>query len=203
MVGFSFVPGEPRRYVAQLNPVALLIQNDDGTCATTCSLCDEPLSKPIFGTSHFIHDESDRLYAYSGAGMHWDCYAAWKYQKRFANQYFEVVTNSSYKNPYWPTVLALPNVNMRANCDLTPPVADIDIRAIGPGPRVELDGWADWLDGGYRDDCSHSLQLSALDGVIDDLRSRFPTYEAILLAAQAQKTRHNNTMHTEHSFGRV
>lgn len=167
--------------------MALLVRNEDGTYGSECPLCDKVLVKPIFATSHFIADQSDRLYPYSDAAMHWSCYANWKYQKRFANQYFEAVANSKYKNPYWPTVLSLQNVIVRANCDLNPPVAEIDLRFIGPGMRVSLQEWEDWLNGGYREHCSHPLELAAYDAVLDDLRLHLPTFESFRVAAHAAK----------------
>jgi len=167
--------------------MALLIHNEDGTYETKCPLCAEPLSDPIFATSHFIGDQSDPLWMYSDAGMHWDCYANWKDQPRFANQYFEVEEKYAYRNSYWPTVLALPNLLVSANVDLNPPEARLVLRSIGPGPRLNLDEWEDWLAGGYRLGHSHALQRDALAEVLDDLRAHLPTLRAIKVAAQAAK----------------
>src|SRR6185369_3503408 len=100
-----------------------------------------PLTKPIFATTHFIEDQSDRLYEYSDAGMHWDCYANWKYQRRFASQYFNAVRQWIPKNPYWAVVSETDAFLVSANPNLAEPMADIDIRAIGPGFRVPISEW--------------------------------------------------------------
>lgn len=55
--------------------MAIVLTHPDGTYATTCALCAEPLTLPFFSTSHFIGEESDQFWRYSDASMHWDCYA--------------------------------------------------------------------------------------------------------------------------------
>lgn len=159
--------------------MALLIQNEDGTYETECAICDRPVHEPIFTTSHFIADSSDPLWSFSDASMHWDCYANWKHQRSFAEQYFETVTQSNFNNPYWPTILKSREISLRANLDRNVYAADIDLRRIGPGPRVDLNQWESWLNGDQLDQCSHALQREAIESVLPTLREKFPTVESM------------------------
>src|SRR4051812_8759549 len=78
--------------------------NPGGTYASDCAIFGLPLTDPVFATTHFIHNQAERLYSFSDAGMHWECYANWKYQRRFAKQYFEAVAQWKSKNPCWAVV---------------------------------------------------------------------------------------------------
>ncbi|MCA8988760.1 MAG: hypothetical protein KDA78_14015 [Planctomycetaceae bacterium] len=167
--------------------MAQLLVDENGNYLTECPLCDKTLAQPIFATTHFIEDPADKLWAYSDAGMHWQCYADWKYQARFAKQYFDAVANPHYKNPYWPTVLALPEIHINANCELEPPVADVHLQAIGPGIRVDVSQWEKWLAGGFRDQCVHSLQLSAYSAAVSRIQSELPTSQSVKDAFTAAK----------------
>ena len=159
--------------------MALLLQNEDGTYATKCAICDRPLAKPIFGTSHFIDDESDPLWRFSDAGMHWDCYANWELQRQFAERYFESATQTEFTNPYWPMLFKNANIALRANLDKIIYSADVDLRMIGPGPRVDLNEWESWINGDKLDQCVHPLQRTAIENALPVLRDRFPTVDAL------------------------
>lgn len=162
--------------------MALLFGNDDGTYKNTCPICSEPLSKPVFATSHFIADEANPLWRFSDAGMHWECYAHWPERESFARQYFDTVTKYELTNPYWPTVLRHPDVVVRANLD-TMQCLDIDVRSIGPAPRVDASDWTAFLRGELLGDCVHDCQRSALTAIIPIIREALPTIAAVRAAA--------------------
>jgi hypothetical protein len=88
--------------------MALIRKNADGTFASKCALCGEPLTKPIFATSHFIGDTSHDLYQFSDAAMHWHCYARWPHQARFASMCFDEAvrrSDSERWRQYWTVLL--------------------------------------------------------------------------------------------------
>lgn len=164
--------------------MAVLLTNPDGTYATECSLCKRLLTEPIFATTHFIVDPTDRLFEYSDSGMHWDCYAMWKYQRRFASQYFDAVRQWKPNNPYWAIVAETDLFLISANPDLPEPAADIDIRAIGPGFRVPIRAWTDWINGGWDASCVHDLARRAMMEIEVSVRKVVPDSETMLRQAR-------------------
>lgn len=116
--------------------------------------------------------------------MHWDCYATWKYQRRFANQYFEAVLEWKPKNPYWAVIHSEDDYLITANPNLREPVADVDLRAIGPGFRVRIADWTDWTNGEWRNSCVHDLEREAMMAVEESMRDAVPDSAALLAIAQ-------------------
>lgn len=160
--------------------MAVLIVNPDGSYDTECAICNRPLLDPVFAAPHFIADPTDRLYQYSDAGMHWDCYATWKYQKRFAKQYFDSAQEWKSKNPYWGIVAQSDDFLLSANPDLHEPMADIDLRAIGPGFQVPIHEWTDWINGGWDTWCVHDLQRIAIIDIEVRLCKLVPNSETLI-----------------------
>lgn len=165
--------------------MAVLAINSDGTYETECAICSLPLSEPVFATTHFINNPSDRLYSFSDAGMHWDCYASWKYQRRFASQYFDCARQWKAKNPYWPIVVETYEFLISANPNLPDPQSAIDIRAIGPGFRVPIPAWTSWINGGWNDSCEHDLQRLAMLDIEDRVRQSVPGSETLFRLARS------------------
>lgn len=87
--------------------MALILLNPDGTYASRCALCAQPLSTPMFSTTHFIGEESDEFWPYSDTSMHWHCYAAWPKQPRFAARWFDALSaaTTTPTAPFWPVLL--------------------------------------------------------------------------------------------------
>jgi hypothetical protein len=59
----------------------------------TCAICDQPLdiNGALVATSHFIEDASDRLWPFSDAAMHYDCFQDWKHREAFVRKYNETI----------------------------------------------------------------------------------------------------------------
>jgi hypothetical protein len=159
--------------------MAILLVNSDGSYASECAICNRPLTEPVFATTHFIKDPTDRLWKYSDAGMHWDCYANWKYQRRFASQYFEAAQQWKADNPYWPIVAQTEAFLLSANPNLPVSEADLSIRMIGPGFRVPIHEWTDWINGGWNHSCVHDLQRLAMLDIEKSVRQLFPDSETL------------------------
>ena len=164
--------------------MALLLRNPDGTYASECSLCDKPLTEPVFATTHFIGDSSDKLFGYSDSGMHYECYAEWKYQRRFANQYFEFTRQHMAANRQWAVVADTKSFHIAANPNLSDPIAQLDLRSIGSGFRIRITDWSDWLGGGWDADCAHDLQRYAVIEVEEELRQVVPNSKSLLEMAR-------------------
>jgi hypothetical protein len=165
--------------------MAILSTNDDGTYEGECPLCDRPLCDPLFGTTHFVSDTSDRLYPYSDAVMHWECYASWKYQKRFAAQYFDFRRLWMHQNEYWACIASTNTFLVAANPNLAEPMTHIDFRSIGPGFRVPIARWTNWLAGDWDACCCNDLQRYAILEVEDELRLLVPDSDSLLSKALA------------------
>lgn len=169
--------------------MAELLINADGSYENECAICNRPLTDPVFATTHFIMDQSDRLYGYSDAGMHWNCYANWKYQRRFAKQYFEAACQWKARNPYWAIVAQTDEFLITANPNLAEPAADMDICSIGPGFRVPIREWTQWINGGWDASCVHDLERLAMMEIEGSVRQIVPDSEQLFaLAHQNLKT---------------
>jgi hypothetical protein len=148
--------------------VALLVKNRDGTFASKCVLCQQPLAEPVFATSHFIGDVSHDLYPFSDAGMHWDCYAQWPQQSRFAALYFESIASTVVENELWPVVHRSPRVLVRYGVMVQE--LSVLLRSTGTALRVPENEWEEWLDGRWREQTRHPLEEAALREVLVELR---------------------------------
>jgi len=164
--------------------MALLLVNPDGTYANDCAICGLPLTDPVFATTHFIHNQADRLYPFSDAGMHWECYANWKYQRRFAKQYFEAAAQWKSKNPHWAIVAQTEDFLVCANPNLREPTADVNLCAIGPGFRVPICDWTDWVNGAWDGSCDHDLERLAMMEIEERLRQVLPDSATLLSLAK-------------------
>ena len=152
--------------------VALICTNPDGTYASCCALCEQPLTVPIFATSHFIGDESHDLWRFSDAAMHWKCYARWPEQRRFAAMYFDSVARYLELEPtrdFWPTLLKTPDVLVRYGVAVNE--VSVLLRASGTDLRVLREDWASWLAGRWREWCNHELEVRAVEEVLGELRT--------------------------------
>lgn len=58
-----------------------------------CAICDQPLGtdQPKIATSHFIADQTDPLWRFSDAAMHYECFQAWKHRQEFVAKYNETI----------------------------------------------------------------------------------------------------------------
>lgn len=72
-----------------------------------CALCRQSLSDPILATSGIFLPLNDPLACYCDAGMHWDCYAVWEHQPRFAKAYVRFWIENEKENPDWARVLEM------------------------------------------------------------------------------------------------
>lgn len=54
-----------------------------------CAICDQSLDihGAIFATTHFITDESDPLWRFSDAAMHYSCFEQWEHRGEFVKKY--------------------------------------------------------------------------------------------------------------------
>ena len=148
--------------------MALLVQKADGTYASSCALCEEVLTEPVFATSHFIGDVSHDLYRFSDAAMHWDCYARWLEQPRFAALYFESVASAVVDHQLWPVVHRSSKALVRYGVMLQE--LSVLLRATGADLRVRETEWNEWLDGGWLRQVRHPLEEAALREVLPELR---------------------------------
>jgi len=55
----------------------------------TCAICDQSLDihGAIVATTHFITDESDPLWRFSDAAMHYSCFQQWQHREEFVRKY--------------------------------------------------------------------------------------------------------------------
>jgi hypothetical protein len=135
-----------------------------------------------FATSHLLGPGSD-LWQFSDAVMHWDCYAGWEHRARFARMYFEAKKGWSGQNQFWGVAHADDQLLVTANPDRLVGEVDVMLAETGSGFRVPLADWEDWLAGEWFDGCGHEVEREAVAVVLPLLRSRLPTAEAVVAAA--------------------
>jgi hypothetical protein len=116
--------------------------------------------------------------------MHWSCYANWKYQRRFASQYFDSVRRWKLSNSHWAIIALTDDFLVSANPNLAEPVADIDLKTIGPGFRVKISDWTKWIGGEWDSDCVHDLQRLAIIEIEAALKQSVPTSEFLMTLAK-------------------
>jgi hypothetical protein len=66
----------------------------------TCAICEHPLDihGPFVATSHFIGDETDPLWPFSDAAMHYDCFQAWDHREAFVKKYNDTMGQQIWGN---------------------------------------------------------------------------------------------------------
>ena len=146
-----------------LTIMAVVALNPDGTYASDCALCRLLLTDPVFATSHFIHDPSDDLWPYSDAAMHWECYARWPHQSRFAGLYFESRARWA-QNKFWQTLLHCEDTLVLYG--LVVKEVSVGLRKTGSEIRVDRENWSSFLSGEWQDYCHHPLETAAVKEVL-------------------------------------
>lgn len=65
-----------------------------------CAICAQPLDTngQMVATTHFIGDENDRLWRYSDAAMHYDCFQAWEHRAEFIEKYNGTIGRTVWGN---------------------------------------------------------------------------------------------------------
>lgn len=141
-----------------------------------CCLCGNPVSSEQnrFGTWGVWLPSNDRLHRYCDAGMHWDCYAAWKYRERFARSYFDFWIEEEKGNPCWWRVYCDESVFVTVNPQSPISSSWVFLAATGSRFSVPLDEWADWLIKGD-DEAKHAVESQALVEAKQVLYETVPT----------------------------
>lgn len=158
--------------------MALIGKNKDGSYASSCALCEQPLSNPIFATSHFIADQTHDLYRFSDAAMHWDCYSRWPHQSRFASMFFEANVKRLEIDPwpkYWPVVWKSKDVLVQYGLA----VSEVSIlpKKTGATIRIQRADWSSWIEGEWQNSCKHPLEFQALADLIPDIKKLSLPYQ--------------------------
>lgn len=148
--------------------MALLLRTPDGAHASECALCGRVLADPVFATSHFLPDSSHDLHRYSDAAMHWDCYAAWPEQARFAGLYFQHRAEAG-PDDFWPVLHRSDSSILRYGVVVHE--FSVLLRASGSDVRVRVDDWESWLGGGWRATAAHPVEARAIEGALAELRA--------------------------------
>jgi hypothetical protein len=65
-----------------------------------CALCDREidLKGRYVATTHFIGDPNDRLWRFSDAAMHYECFQTWKYREEFVQKYNSTIGQRVWGN---------------------------------------------------------------------------------------------------------
>jgi hypothetical protein len=146
--------------------MALVLRGKDGGYVTKCAICGEALTEPFFATSHFIGDQSHDLWRFSDACMHWDCYATWPHQQRFADLFFQSRCARA-ENKYWS--LLWKSADVLVTYGIAVDEISVVPRKSASDMRVDRGVWREWLGGNWRKDVEHSLEQQAIQDVIPEL----------------------------------
>lgn len=149
--------------------MAIILMNDDGTYANDCPLCNKALTDPFFATTMFAVDSESEMSPFVDAAMHWDCYATWEHQAQFANLVFLSEIDACRHNSFWSEVFSSDQVFIshgQAVKELS-----LVLRLTGSEFRVKVDEWPKWLEGHWKNDCNHNLEINAMEKLLPLLRS--------------------------------
>lgn len=97
------------------------------------------------------------------AAIHWDCYAKWPDQRRFARAYFDPQSFAS--NPYWVVVLSDDDVEAAIGDE----VIRIRLAEVASGEDVKLADWDAWL--AHPPNGPHPIYRAALVRVLERLKA--------------------------------
>jgi hypothetical protein len=125
------------------------------------------LTKPIFATSHFIREESHDLWRFSDAAMHWECYANWEHQKRFADLWFEA-TSGYAVNKYW--CLVWKSDDVLVTYGIVVDEISIRLKESGSDLRIMREEWSDWVRWKWLQDCHHPIEAAAVEKAMPQLK---------------------------------
>jgi hypothetical protein len=149
--------------------MALVEKNADGTYASTCEICGQPLTEPLYATSHFIEDQSHDLYRFSDAAMHWDCYANWPQQARFASMYFDSCVKMFETDRwlhYWRVLWRSEGVLVQYGVSSDKIL--ISLRRTGTDISIPREKWLRWLGGEWRGSCRQPLECQEVERWISE-----------------------------------
>ncbi len=152
--------------------MALIFTNPDGSFSSACAPCGQPLNRPIVATSHFIGDERNELHRFSDSAMHWECYAAWPQQRRFAAMHFTALvqgSESGSSQDYWP-VLLRDDDSLLVKYGVVVHEISIALRTSGTDIRIPREEWVSFLASRWIEWSHHPLEHDALAAVMERLR---------------------------------
>lgn len=159
---------------------------------STCALCGELLDRPHTATSGVAFPESNPLYRYCDAPLHFDCLERWPERAIFSAGYFELAVAHFRNNAHllieqgdWvlgagPTQRNQPpeGITRRLTNDL-PHYAEIRLR---DWPFRLYTHWGDWdafLAGDYRAGLAGEA-LQVAERVIAEVKQTAPNQQALL-----------------------
>jgi len=146
-----------------------------------CPICGSVLTsgEGLFATSGVAFPDTDPLFRFCDAAMHWRCYEQWPERTRFARAYFRMWRDAAAKNHHWGIVWADDDVLLTVNP--RPPVekADVLLAATGTNMRVAVRDWESWIGGGAVAGETRILVRRALADVLPRLRSVASSIDAL------------------------
>jgi hypothetical protein len=132
-------------------------------CAVRCSRTRSTQPRTSLG------NPGHRLFKYSDAATHWDCFAKWPDRDEFARLYFDAVRADAVGNKYWPVISELETILVRFGVAINE--ISVVLRKIGTDHRVKRPDWSRWLKGGYIESCNHPLEQEAVEEALPFLRT--------------------------------
>lgn len=147
-----------------------------------CSICGETLrdGEPIFGTWGTWLPDTDPLFPFCDAALHWSCYATWPHRERFASTYFDFWVGSERQDLWWHRAYFDGDVLVTVNPVEPVRSAWIHLRPTGTRTSVRLTDWAGWVGDSTRDGSEHPLLAETLREAKQRLRVALPTEQAVL-----------------------
>lgn len=152
---------------------------------STCAICDKVLVEEddIFGTSGVFLPASDRLHEMCDACMHWECYAGWKYRRRFARAYVNARVQSTDSNPHWGRAYLDENLFISLNPELKNEGLSIVPVETGSDIRINLTDWSSFLlDPRSVEMNLHAIEVRALEWGLKPVRETLPTSDSLISA---------------------
>lgn len=112
-----------------------------------CHLCQGLFSPEdqVFRTAGGEFPQGDPCHGFYFVDLHWDCYARWPHQARFASALFAHACERAEATPFWGISVRTEQVLITINPHQHAERIDVDVARTGANYLLKHEQWAAWL----------------------------------------------------------
>jgi hypothetical protein len=135
-----------------------------------CHLCQQLFlpGDAIFRTPGEVFPEGDPCHGFYFVDLHWECFARWPHQERFAATLFARACSHAQDNPSWGIGACTEHALLTINVNQHAGYLEVVIARTGARYRINLEEWSRWLEA---PPAAHALEREALEEALGPLRS--------------------------------
>ena len=147
-----------------------------------CHLCQEFFGPDavVFRTVGGSFPEGDPCHGFYYVDLHWDCYARWPHQERFAAVLFAGACQRAEMTPHWGISVRTEQVLITINPHQYAERIDVDVARTGASYVLRPPAWSSWL---AAPPATHPFEREALEEALAPHRSTLTSPGALLACA--------------------